>query len=115
MNCAVLEDTKAAAKRLSRLKELGIRISLDDFGTGYSSLSLLHNLPVDALKIDRSFVSGLVRGAETVRAEGVETDEQRAALSSMGCRYAQGFLFGPALPAGEASSLLRDRTKEGTC
>jgi diguanylate cyclase (GGDEF)-like protein/PAS domain S-box-containing protein len=126
---AVLEDTKAAAKRLSRLKELGIRISLDDFGTGYSSLSLLHNLPVDALKIDRSFVSGLVRGAETVRAivalarsldldvvaEGVETDDQRAALSSMGCRYAQGFLFGPALPAGEASSLLRDRTKEGTC
>jgi diguanylate cyclase (GGDEF)-like protein/PAS domain S-box-containing protein len=117
---ALLEDAKAAAKKLIRLKELGIRISLDDFGTGYSSLSLLHSLPVDTLKIDRSFVSELARGAETVRAivalarslgmdvvaEGVETDDQRSSLSAMGCRYAQGFLFGPALSAPQAASLI---------
>ncbi len=121
---AILEDTRGAARRLVRLKELGIRISLDDFGTGYSSLSLLHNLPVDALKIDRSFVSGLKRRPETVRAivalarsmdldvvaEGVETADQRSSLAGMGCGYAQGFLFGQPLSAEEATSLLGQKT-----
>ena len=118
---AILEDMSAAAKRLARLRELGIRIALDDFGTGYSSLSLLHNLPVDALKIDRSFVSRLQRGRETVRAivalarsldldvvaEGVETQDQSTSLAAMGCGYAQGFFFGPALAAHEAVALVR--------
>ncbi len=117
---AILEDTSAAAKSLARLRELGIRIALDDFGTGHSSLSLLHNLPVDVLKIDRSFVSRLKRGPETVRAivalarsldlevvaEGVETRTQRSSLAAMGCGYAQGFLFGPPLDAEEATALI---------
>jgi len=117
---AIFDDTQAAARRLAQLKELGIRISLDDFGTGYSSLSLLHRLPVDTLKIDRSFVSGLRRRPETVRAivalarsldlevvaEGVETADQRSALAAMGCDYAQGFFFGQALVAEEATPLL---------
>ncbi len=127
---AVLEDALAAGERLAQLEALGIRISLDDFGTGYSSLSLLHELPVQTLKIDRSFVSGLGhRRAETVRAivalarsldldvvaEGVETAEERAALQALGCRYAQGFLFGSARAAAQASALIGTRALAPTC
>jgi diguanylate cyclase (GGDEF)-like protein len=118
---AVFRDPPAAAERLAEIKELGVRISLDDFGTGYSSLSLLHQLPVDAIKIDRSFVSGLEHRPETVRAilglarslalevvaEGVETADQRSALAALGCDYGQGFLFGPALEAEDAAILLQ--------
>jgi diguanylate cyclase (GGDEF)-like protein len=124
---AVLEDAQAARERLAELEALGIGISLDDFGTGYSSLSLLHELPVKALKIDRSFVSGLgQRRAETVRAivalarsleldvvaEGVETTEERATVEALGCRYAQGFLFGSARAAVQAGALIDAHRRE---
>jgi sensor c-di-GMP phosphodiesterase-like protein len=107
---------------LKKLRELGVKIYLDDFGTGHSSLSHLHQLPVDALKIDRSFVESLLlpeRPAivesilalaytlETgVVAEGVEDEVQALALERLGCRYAQGYLFSPAIPPAKIEALL---------
>ncbi len=120
---AVMADPEAAAAVLRRLRDLGVRFSIDDFGTGYSSLALLHRIPVDLLKIDRSFVSRMSGGSgnlEVVRAivalahalrleivaEGVETAEQLALLRALGCESAQGFLFAKALPPEEAEALI---------
>ena len=111
---ALLRDVSVAAQGLSRLRKLGIGVALDDFGVGYSSLSYLKHLPIDALKLDRSFVAGLpddrhdlaiVRAIaglarETglgIVAEGVETEVQAQALRECGITHAQGFLFAPAL------------------
>jgi EAL domain-containing protein (putative c-di-GMP-specific phosphodiesterase class I) len=110
-----MQDAGALAV-LHRLKGLGVSLALDDFGTGYSSLACLHDIPVDVLKIDRSFVSQLAQsnhrrvliqatvlvaralGIQTV-AEGVETPEQARLLDELGCSMAQGYLFGrPMLP-----------------
>lgn len=115
-----LEDTVAIMKAL---KEHGVQFSLDDFGTGYSSLAYLKRLPLDQLKIDRTFVRDILvnttNGALAqaiislaralglvVIAEGVETDEQLAVLSSLGCGCYQGFLFSRAVPAAEFEGLL---------
>src|SRR5690606_32255681 len=107
----ILEDQRAAAHMLNRLKALGVRIFLDDFGTGYSSLGYLHTLPIDTLKVDRTFVTRLEKDEETavhlVRtivnvahnlgmdtvAEGVESEEHVQRLRELGCEYAQGFYF----------------------
>ncbi|MFC4638178.1 EAL domain-containing protein [Deinococcus hohokamensis] len=121
----VLRDPAAAAGQLARLRELGVRIALDDFGTGHSSLSLLRQMPIDFLKIDRSFVQDshsadaassrvligimvtLAHGLQMqVTAEGVETSEQHALLRELGCDALQGFLLSRPLPAGQARALL---------
>src|SRR5688500_547576 len=106
---AVLFDVEETVAKLRELRPLGVRIALDDFGTGYSSLALLKDLPLDAIKIDQSFVRSvheranqhLVRvvvaiGAELgldVVAEGVETEEERRLLAELGCPRLQGYLF----------------------
>jgi diguanylate cyclase (GGDEF)-like protein/PAS domain S-box-containing protein len=113
----LIETGPAGAGRLAELRSLGGRLCIDDFGTGYSSLSYLHQLPIDALKIDASFVRALpgdVRrvaivqsilllgrglGIEVV-AEGVETTAQAELLASLGCTRAQGYLFSRPMPLG---------------
>lgn len=117
----VISDN-ADISSLWELKELGVRISIDDFGTGYSSLTQLHQLPVNEIKIDKSFTStigptrpgafvsgiiGLAHGLGLrVVAEGVETPEQLAALQSLGCERAQGYLLGKPTDASQIRSLL---------
>lgn len=121
---AFLAETSAVAACVSRLRGLGVRLALDDFGTGFSSLGYLERLPLDVLKIDRSFVSSLgdtesrsilvativrlgdVLGLRTV-AEGVETTEQLSTLRTLGCAHGQGYLFSPPVPEDGALMLLR--------
>jgi diguanylate cyclase (GGDEF)-like protein len=125
---ALLADPAAAAEALNALHSMGVRLALDDFGTGYSSLQHLKDFPLDLIKLDRSFVSGLAdeqeRGDDaivsgvlglaqalglSVIAEGIETPEQHARLVQLGCEAGQGYLFGrPALP-GAVRSDERDR------
>jgi diguanylate cyclase (GGDEF)-like protein len=111
------------SRAISTLSSAGVRISLDDFGTGYSSLSHIKDFPVDILKIDRSFVGEIERGGESaaivtaviglahnlaldVVAEGVETAAQKDFLIQKGCDFAQGYLFGHAVPAECVPGLL---------
>ena len=123
----LIEDDPSTLATFRELKSLGVKLMLDDFGTGYSSLSYLKLLPMDFLKIDRSFVEGLgkdpkdegivsavidlarVLGMEEV-AEGVETAEQAACLRELGCSFAQGYLFSKPLPAQAAGALLATRS-----
>jgi diguanylate cyclase (GGDEF)-like protein/PAS domain S-box-containing protein len=122
----LMDNADRAAQVLVEMRELGVRVDLDDFGTGYSSLSYLHNLRLDALKIDRSFISrggteggnweivrtivSLARGLGIeVVAEGVETGEQLAAVRGLGVDRAQGFFFAKPLTARELSALLAGR------
>jgi diguanylate cyclase (GGDEF)-like protein/PAS domain S-box-containing protein len=120
---ALIHDMAAARATLGHAQALGIEWSLDDFGTGYSSLSHLHGLPIDTVKIDRSFVSrmGIERnGSEMVRAivalahtldmdvvaEGVETPENAARLLELGCEFAQGFYYSKAVDSAAAGLLI---------
>ena len=115
---ALMRDAQKAVERLSALKTLGIALAIDDFGTGYSSLSYLRQFPIDVLKIDRSFVSGvggsteggalvhtMVQLGQALRlrtvAEGIETEAELAVLQAEGCVDGQGFLFARPLPAAE--------------
>jgi EAL domain-containing protein (putative c-di-GMP-specific phosphodiesterase class I) len=120
---AFTDDPARALDVLKRLKELGVQLELDDFGTGYSSLTYVRMFPIDALKIDRSFVQGVCQSAEdaaiveavismgralgvNVVAEGVESEDQSQALQTLGCTLAQGFLFSRPVPASALADLV---------
>jgi len=120
---ALGNDTEQMICKLRQLKALGVRLAIDDFGTGTSSLSFLRRLPVDVLKVDRSFVAGIARepeewaltpaiiklgtslGKQTL-AEGVELGEQLAHLRALKCELGQGYLFDRPLPAFAVSARL---------
>ena len=119
---ALMDSPGEAAEVLRDLRSFGVKVYLDDFGTGYSSLSHLHNLPVDALKIDRSFVKSLLLPGRpaivesilalartlntSVVAEGIENEVQARELERLGCTHAQGFLFSRPLSAESAEQLI---------
>lgn len=119
----LMEDTPETRGALDRIVELGVQLMIDDFGTGYSSLSRLHQLPIEALKIDRSFVSGLVEDPDSqtmvraiiqmarnfdmkVTAEGVETIEHLRILGRLDCDFAQGYYFSKPLEPEKAEQLM---------
>ena len=118
----LVSSAAAAADSLVKLSKQGVPLLIDDFGTGYSSLSYLHKLPVDKIKLDRTFVAALggqrmpdivetiislsIRLGAGVVAEGIETPAQLEALVALGCGAGQGFLFAPALPAELATQML---------
>jgi diguanylate cyclase (GGDEF)-like protein/PAS domain S-box-containing protein len=122
----IMQRTEATLATLEALKELGLRLAIDDFGTGYSSLSYLQRFPVDVLKIDRSFVDGVARGASDAAlartiialgdtlglrtvAEGIEDRAQRDQLRLLGCHLGQGYLFSRPLTAPNALRWLSDQ------
>ena len=119
------EDRRASRRILGSLSELGVRVAIDNFGTGYSSLGQLNSLPVQTLKIDRSFIAGIpgdqkamaITSAATslahslglqVIAEGVETPDQLAFLQARDCSCVQGFLFARPMPAAELTAWLQN-------
>lgn len=114
----IIADPVLVAAKLEACKRIGVRIAIDDFGTGYSSLSYLHKFPIDAIKVDRSFVQAIEHDERrraviqlilqlaveldfSVIAEGIETEAHAALLRDIGCRYGQGYLYGR--PRAEAS------------
>jgi len=126
---ALMNNLDLALEQIERLRALGVRFAIDDFGTGYSSLSQLRNLPVDCVKIDRSFVKDLDRGGSgctivrgivtlahnlklDVVAEGVETEEQLTLLRALGCDLHQGFYLHRPMPRQEIEKLLRGFTRQ---
>jgi diguanylate cyclase (GGDEF)-like protein/PAS domain S-box-containing protein len=119
----VMADPSGAVEMLQQIKSLGIQLAIDDFGTGYSSFSYLHRFPLDTLKIDRSFISGMGKDGEgmeiartilpmannlrlDVVAEGVETVQQVALLKKLQCKYGQGYFFSKPLSAEGTAALL---------
>jgi EAL domain-containing protein (putative c-di-GMP-specific phosphodiesterase class I) len=122
----LLHDVERASRKLRELRAAGLRIALDDFGTGYSSLGLLSKLPVDLVKIDRSFITGLPEDKASVTlvssviglasafglkvvAEGVETEGQLGMLKQLGCNQSQGYLHSRPVPAEQFEQLLRQQ------
>ncbi|HZP39565.1 MAG TPA: EAL domain-containing protein [Methylomirabilota bacterium] len=120
----VMHDAPTTLAKLEALKALGIQLAIDDFGTGYSSLGYLKRFPVDALKIDRSFVKGIGANVEdgaivravitvakslnlSVTAEGIETAEQLDHLRALGCDHGQGYFFAKPMPSDRIPSLFR--------
>jgi len=127
----IMRDVEATIKVLWQLKALGVQLAIDDFGTGYSSLAYLKRLPLDILKIDRSFINGIGHDAEdtaivraiismakslhlSVTGEGIETAEQAALLRGWACEQGQGFFFSHPLDAGALAERLRtaDRSSD---
>lgn len=120
---SVIDNPEATSRQLRALKELGLRLALDDFGTGYSSLVHVRWFPVDIIKIDRTFIAGMLTndhdlaivasltnlaaavGLDVV-AEGVETAEQADVLRRLGCTYTQGYHWSPAVPIDELARLM---------
>jgi diguanylate cyclase (GGDEF)-like protein len=126
----LMQNTFATLATLHELRKLGVQIAMDDFGTGYSSLSYLRSFPFDKIKIDRSFIQDLAKGAEPfaiVRAvtslannlsiistaEGVETQQQLETLQNVGCTEMQGYFFSRARPAAEIMQLFLTPEKTG--
>ena len=122
----LIENYERCALVLDRLKGLGVRLALDDFGTGYSSLSYLDRLPIDIVKIDRTFIVRLGTTPKSVTivasirtlardlglkvvAEGVETEFQRDEIAALGCEFAQGYLYAPPMPAEAIPAFLSRR------
>ena len=121
----IIENPEEAIAMLGRLKALGVRLYIDDFGTGYSSLSYLHRLPIDGLKIDRSFIMNMGENGEnqqlvrtimllahdlniTVIAEGVETAHQLSLIKAMHCEFGQGYLFSRPVDSSRALAYLKE-------
>jgi diguanylate cyclase (GGDEF)-like protein len=120
----MMQNANLAKRHMRKLKDIGVRFAMDDFGTGYSSFSYLHQLPIDVLKIDRSFIARLgqsddsraivasivsmahMLGLITI-AEGVETEAQRRLLTEMECDGMQGFLFAKPMSGSDATTLIR--------
>jgi len=128
---AIMREPEQAAALLQKLRDLGVRICIDDFGTGHSTLSHVHNLPVDCIKIDRSFIDRLTTGANgahivrailelarstglSVVAEGIETEDQRAALRRLDCGYGQGYLFDRPLHVTCLERVLQDEEQQAS-
>ncbi len=128
---AIMERPDEAAELLMALRECGVTIGIDDFGTGYSSLASLHRLPLDLLKVDRSFVNKMIHSRENraivrtiltladrlnldVVAEGIETEEQLQLLSSMGCHYGQGFYLSRPVEAEYVDTVLESKQHAAT-
>jgi diguanylate cyclase (GGDEF)-like protein len=128
---AVITDLEAAARMLGDLKSLGVKLAIDDFGTGYASLTYARRLPIDILKIDRSFVRGVARDPEDAAivsavinlahsldleavAEGVESPDQVTKLRELDCDIAQGHLYAPAVPPAKLTGffIVEDRADE---
>jgi EAL domain-containing protein (putative c-di-GMP-specific phosphodiesterase class I) len=124
---ALMRDAENAAMVLRELKEFGVHVAIDDFGTGYSSLAYLQQLPVDALKIDRTFIAASARSHETdpliatlvqlgrslglrTVAEGIEDITQLERLQELGCDRGQGYLFAPPLEVHALERFLADQT-----
>ena len=122
----LMDDMEGCIAKLKALRDLGVNIAIDDFGTGYSSLAYLSRLPVNALKIDRSFIEGMLRNSENmsivasiislahalkikVIAEGVETQQQLDVLRSLECDEIQGFLISVPVAAESVADMLRER------
>lgn len=120
----LMRDVEQTALRLAAVRELGVRIAIDDFGTGYSSLNHLQQFPVDALKIDRSFVSRLTQAPEgeaflhtlvalgkalsiETLAEGIENEDELSLLQAEHCDSGQGFLFARPMSAAAAEEFLQ--------
>jgi diguanylate cyclase (GGDEF)-like protein len=116
---AIIQDPARATKVLGALKELGVRVAMDDFGTGYTSLAYLQRLPIDVLKIDQSFVSGMLADSDSVAivrailslaaalgmettAEGIDSPALAESLKALGCTHGQGFHYARPLPAEAA-------------
>ena len=121
-----LADAESVLEWARQAKGKGFKLAIDDFGTGYSSLSQLLRLQADTLKIDRSFVNDMLESKQAenmvtalvaiarsfdmdIVAEGIETEEQRAFLATLGCDFAQGYLFGHAMTLEQLPAWFRDR------
>jgi diguanylate cyclase (GGDEF)-like protein/PAS domain S-box-containing protein len=126
----LMHNAESSTVMLNQLRALNVQLHIDDFGTGYSSLAYLNQFPIDALKIDKSFVSGLGVGEESLEivrtivtmaqtlgmdavAEGIETTEQLLQLKALGCKYGQGFYFAAPQMADRAEHLLHEQWRMG--
>lgn len=126
----LIEAAAEVAARLGELRLVGVRVAIDDFGTGYSSLSALEQLPIDVLKVDKSFVDGvgerqpesaiviaITRMAQALGldlvAEGIEREEQHAGLRRLGCRFGQGYMFARPLDAADVLLALAAQKRAG--